>query len=459
MSFLHAVEFKVGALVLGVAGLIAFMSMKVSDDPALLSRTQRAWFLLPSASGLIKNSAVKSAGISVGSIKDIRLQDGLARIDIGVRSEVQLTTSAAVMVKANGILGDKYVEVYPGSQTDPPLESGAQILTVKDGGSLDGLISEVTDVTKSLKTVAAALQEAVMEDGTRKHVLGRIVKNIEVLTQDLSEMTSANKGKVNDIIDQVRDVTSTLDELINDDSDSGFKKTWKNSMVRIDHTLKNLDEVTTKVAKGEGTIGKLINDESTVDELNKTIEGINSMLGSADRLQLGVDFHADYLQSVSKTKSTIGIRIQPGLDRFYELGLIDDPAGVVTKERSVYNYNGGPDSTENTTKTYFNKTKFTAVFGKNFWDWSIKGGMIENAGGIGVAYHVIPKRLKFEVEAFDFSKTNLRASARLDLVYGLYLLGGINDSLDKNDARSGYLGAGLFLTNDDLKLLLAKAPL
>jgi len=39
---------------------------------------------------------------------------------------------------------------------------------------------------------------------------------------------------------------------------------------------------------------------------------------------------------------------------------------------------------------------------------------------------------------------------------GLYVNAGINDTLDKNGARSGYVGAGLYLTNDDLKLLLSK---
>jgi phospholipid/cholesterol/gamma-HCH transport system substrate-binding protein len=81
MGFLRMAEFKVGMLVVVVGSLIAFMSMQVSDDPSYLGRSRQAWFLLPNANGLIKNSAVKSAGIPVGVIKDIRLQDGQARID------------------------------------------------------------------------------------------------------------------------------------------------------------------------------------------------------------------------------------------------------------------------------------------------------------------------------------------------------------------------------------------
>ena len=137
MNFLKTPEFKVGILVVGIGALIAFMSMQVSDDPSYLGRSKKAWFLLPSAQGLVKGSAIKAAGIPVGVIKDIKLQDGQARVDVTVMSSVGLTRSAAVAMKSNGILGDKSVEVYPGMVGDPELEDGGQILNVKAGGGLD----------------------------------------------------------------------------------------------------------------------------------------------------------------------------------------------------------------------------------------------------------------------------------------------------------------------------------
>lgn len=460
MSFLSAVEFKVGAMVVAVASLIGYMSMQVSDNPTFLSRHQKAWFLIPDAAGLIKGSAIKSAGIPVGSIRGITLQDGQARVDIGVKSDVPLTTSAAVNIKSNGILGDKYIEVYPGSPKDPPLGDGAQILNIKNKGSLDSVVESVGEVTDSLKDVATKLKEAVSEDGTRNHVLGRIILNIETLTKDLSEMTQANKGKINDIIDQVRDVTGTLDELINDQSDKGFKKTWKNAMARIDSSLKNIDEITDKVNRGEGALGKLVSDENTAEDLQSAIAGLNNLVGSGDRLQMGFDFNGNYLQEVGATKSYIGVRLQPGLDRYYEIGLIDDPAGVVdTESFRQKTGNGDYSDTTTTEKTFYNKTKLTVTFNKNFWDWTIKAGLIESAGGAGLSYHLWRRKVSLGVEAFDFGHVNVRPSVRVDLTHGFYLTGGLSDALDKNNARSGYLGAGLFLTNDDLKLLMSGSML
>ena len=453
MNWLRAAEFKVGLLVIIVGSLIAVMSMRVSDDPSYLGRSKKAWFLLPNAGGLVKNSAVRSAGIPVGVIKDIRLQDGQARIDITVKSEVPLTTSAAIEIKAQGILGDSHVEVYPGSPTDAPLPDDAQIMNIKAGGSMENLMAQVGEVAASLKVVAKNLEEATTEDGTRKHILGRIVKNVETITQDLAQVTSENKDKIGDIVDEVHDITSSLREVMADNSDTGLKKTWS----RLAATMKNLDEITGKINRGEGTIGKLISDETTAEKVESAIDGVNDLVSGASRIETAFDFKTEYLGEVGNWKSTIGVKIQPGLDRYYYVAVVDDPAGVVETTRTQVSGSGGGSPADYTEKkTYENKLKLTLLFAKNFWDLTLKGGVIENGGGFGLDYYFFRRKLKATVEAFDFTRTNLRGSVSYYFYRGLYVDAGINDSLNKNDARSGFVGAGLYLTNDDLKLLLTK---
>ncbi len=436
------------------------MSMQVSDDPAFLSKKQKAHFLMPSATGLIRGSTVKSAGIPVGVIKDITLENGKARIDISLRSDVPLRTSAEVTIKSAGILGDKYVEVSQGAESDPPLPDGGQILNVQDQGSLDNVVAKIGEISGSLKKVSDNLAEAVSEDGTNRHILGRVIQNIEKLTGDLAQMTGENKDQVRDIVDQVHNITSTLDELINDDSDEGFKRTWKKTMARLDNTMKNIDEVTSKINNGEGTIGRLINDETTVEELNTAIQGVSGLLDQVSRVQTAFDFNASYLGEIGEAKTNIGIHIQPGLDRFYYIGIVDDPEGVVRNTNTlVTDPNTGTVITDvDERKTYRNRTKLTAYYAMNFWDFTIRGGIIENSGGLGLDYNFFRKKLRFSVEAFDFNEMSLRAYARYNLFWGLYLVGGVEDILDNHEMQSGYLGAGLFLTNDDLKLLLSRAP-
>ncbi|PIS10974.1 MAG: MCE family protein [Bdellovibrio sp. CG10_big_fil_rev_8_21_14_0_10_47_8] len=459
MNLLKAAEFKVGLLVVTVASLIAYMSMQVSDDPSYFGRSNEAWFMLPDAAGLVKGSQVKSAGIPVGIIKKISLQDGQARLDLSLKSDFKLYVSAAVEIKSQGILGDKHVAIYPGSPTDPPLAKGGQILNVKDKGSLDNVVAQIGEISSSLKGTAEALKEAVTEDGTRKHILGRIISNIEKLTQDISEITSENKGKVGQIVDRFNNITRSLDELLNDNGEDSLKSQLKRTVARMDSAMKNVDEITGKINRGEGTIGRLINDEETVEELNTAIDGVNGFLDTAGKTQTALDFHADYLGEIGKTKTTVGIKLQPGLDRYYYLGIVDDPAGVVEETDTTTITDGGPGSTTNEVKTYKNKVKFNALFAKTFWDLTVKGGLIENSGGVGFEYNIYRNKVIFSMDAFEFSSLNLRAQLQYNFWKGIYVLGGVSDALDKQQKRSNYFGAGLFLTNDDLKLLMTKMPL
>ncbi len=459
MNLLQAAELKVGLLVVTVASLIAYMSMQVSDNPSYFGRQGEAWFIMKDASGLVKGSQVKSAGIPVGIIKQISLQDGQARVDLSIKPDFKIYVSASVEVRSQGILGDMHVSLYPGSPTDPPLEKGGQILNVKTNGSLDNVISQVGEIAGTLKDTAQALKEATTEDGTRKHILGRIVSNIEKLTADLSDITAENKGKINQIVDQVNRVTKSLDEILNDPSGDSFKVQLKRTMTRLDSAMKNIDEISGKVNRGEGTIGRLINDEDTVEELNTAIEGVNSFLDTAGKTQTALDFHSDYLGEVGSMKTTVGIKLQPGLDRYYYLGIVDDPTGVVEETDTRTTTNGGPESNTNEVKTFHNKVKFNALFAKTFWDLTVRGGLIENSGGVGFDYNLYRNKLVYSMDFFELGDLNIRAQLQYNVWKGIYVLGGIQDAANNQKKRSNFIGAGLLLTNDDLKLLLTKLPM
>jgi phospholipid/cholesterol/gamma-HCH transport system substrate-binding protein len=129
--------------------------------------------------------------------------------------------------------------------------------------------------------------------------------------------------------------------------------------------MKNIEEITDKINSGKGTIGKLINDEKTVDELNTAIQGVSEFVGTASKTTTHLDFHTEYLGDVGEAKSYLGVRLQPGLDRYYELQIVDDPKGVV-KETTTETTTGGTTTVEDEKKTYKNKIKFTALFCKKF---------------------------------------------------------------------------------------------
>lgn len=460
MNLLKTAEFKVGLLVIGILALIGYMTIGVSEDPSYLGRSKTHWFLVDNASGLIKNSAIKMAGINVGVIKDIKLYQGKARLDITIDPEIKLTDKARIEIRAQGILGDRYVEVVMDPTPGEELKDGEQIVSVMDKGSLDAIMNQVGTLTGSLSEISETLKESMTGDGDDKSPVGRIISNLETLTGDIAEITSEKKDEMKDIVDNLHDITGEIKALIDDPSEEGFKASFaklNRGLARVDKITQNFEEVSDKLNSGKGTLGKLINDEKTVDELNTAIAGVNDFIGTASKTQMSFDFHTEYLSEADAAKTYMGVRIQPGLDRFYELGVIDDPKGKIEREIRDTSNNGGPVNTQDQTITYKNKVKFTALFAKNFYDFTVKAGLMENTGGIGFEYNLFYRKLRLSFDAFDFAadQPHLRAGIRYNLIHGIYLVGGGDDFAD-SDEVSGYLGAGIDLTNDDLKLLLSK---
>ncbi len=458
MNFFSAPEFKVGVLVLLVAGIIAGMALSVSSDSSYLGSKKNAWFLIDDASGLIEKSGVRMAGIRVGQIKKISLENGQAKIDMTLDGDVPITKSVRVEIRPNGILGDKHVELVAGDPRDPPLRSGEQILVVDDRASMDKVIAEVSKITQSLNTIALNIKAAT--EGDTDKPLGKIIANVERITTDLAEVTQGQKENISEILANLRDTTDTINELVNNDADDGLRATWDRTLTRIDKSLANVEAVTTKIAKGEGTIGKLINDETTVDNINNAVGGISQIFEQAQRLQTSFGVQSNYLMNSSGSKTFLTVQIQPGLDRYYEVGVVDDGIGQVENITSTTNSSTGITTTTQERRSYENRLKFNALFAKNFYDFTVKGGVIESRGGLAADYYMLKRKLKLSLEAFDFTNLNVRATARYNIVGGIYAAVGAENLAGQIPGRGvdNFVGAGLFLTNDDLKLLLTRMP-
>ena len=456
MNLLGTPEFKVGMFVVIVSVLVGAMSMRVSESPNFMGGTQRVWFQVDDAGGLIKKSPVNVAGIRVGMIEDIKLKNGKAIVELAIRPDVELSKSAKIEIRANGILGDKHVEIVPGSLNDPRLGNQDQIMVVEDNASIDRIVSEVSKITQSLGVVVDNIRDATEGDDTKP--LGKIVKNIEVLTSDLSVLVNDRKDEVAELIDHLNNITETLDEMINDQSEEGFQARFERSMGRLESALGNIDDISGKINRGEGTIGRLVNDEETVESLNTAIDGINNFIDAGTKIQTSFDYHSHVFTNVEGVRSYIGVRIQPGLDRFYEVAGTTAPDGLITQTSRTTIINGGvPIETVERNSNEF-ALRLTALFGKKFYNWSIKGGMIESRGGLGIEYNFLGNKARATVEAFDFQEPQVRGYLRYSFFKGLYVTGGQQFIWDQNgnDNATSFFGAGLFLTNDDIKTLLSR---
>ena len=102
-------------------------------------------------------------------------------------------------------------------------------------------------------------------------------------------------------------------------------------------------------------------------------------------------------------------------------------------------------------------SRFSAQLAKKFYDFQVRGGMIESSGGFGFDYTKGVVGVHFD--AFDFStrfgeRPHLKAWANLDLTKNFYLVGGADDIINRDTPGDWFVGVGFRLVDEDFKGLL-----
>lgn len=234
-------EAKVGILVLVGIILLFFMSFRVSRLERIRGESYTALF--PSVSGLVVSANVEVAGVPVGRVEEIGLEQGQAKVWMKI-GQVQLHTDAGATVKTHGVLGDKYIEINPGSPGAPVLPPGATIINAQSAPDMDQLFVSLESAAQGMAELGRSLQEAIGGEEGRM-AIKEIITNLNQASAGLREMVQGNKGKVDSIV-------------------------------------ANLEDITTKVKDGEGTLGKLMTDEKFYTEAEKTM---NKMQKAAEGVQ------------------------------------------------------------------------------------------------------------------------------------------------------------------------------
>ncbi|KAB2836932.1 MCE family protein, partial [bacterium] len=125
-------EAKVGVFVIVAIALLAYLTIDVSQLGWTPGGTYKIYTVMENAEGVSKKTPVQVAGIPVGTVSAITLTpDRKAKVEIELRRDVKLGDDVTAEVRTRGVLGDTYIEIFPGSPDAPPIEAGGVVGRVK----------------------------------------------------------------------------------------------------------------------------------------------------------------------------------------------------------------------------------------------------------------------------------------------------------------------------------------
>jgi phospholipid/cholesterol/gamma-HCH transport system substrate-binding protein len=477
----------IGLIILGIF-VIKIEDIPVGERGDRLEITAR----FPSVAGLDRKAAVRIAGVRVGKVETIALDASEAVLELSLDPNVQLHEGAWAQITSLGMLGDKYVEIIPGDPNAPLLPAGSE-LGGSTAPSFEDVMRVATEIGEDVKEVTEALRGSI--GGPEGELaIEEIVANIRDLTASLKVLIAENQANINATTANFRDFSATLrDEMpriaekLNTLTDQlnevvGENREDLNASMgnireltdRLQVSADNLNQITGKIASGEGSIGKLVNDETTVDNLNQTLDSIengvgtlNETLGRYRRYQLEVALRGEALASTDESRMAFGFDLWTTKNRFFRLEGVDMPYGRVRTDTQFVTTTYPDGSQESyleekirtSDKLGINAQVGYRVFPKTI----VRAGLIESAGGVGIDHSIkLGKRpLTMIFEAYDFGRefdegVHLKFEGRYFISRHIFLTAGWDDPL-VSEKSSVLFGGGITWNDEDIKYSLGLA--
>jgi phospholipid/cholesterol/gamma-HCH transport system substrate-binding protein len=302
-------EAKVGVFVIIGLVIFGYMSMKVGNLTLSTEKGYDIEVVFDSATGLAKDVSVEIAGVQVGKVQSISLKNGKALVVLRMNPGLIIRKDDIAIIRTRGILGDKYVEIKPGIMTSPPISPGERITLTAPITDMDVLMNTLGEVAVDIKALTNSLSNVI---GTERGEadLREIVQNIREVVVALNQTVQNNKEDFDKIVDNLTTFTGTLEDIgTNYKEDIGtIIRGAKSVTETMEPLVKNLTEISNKINQGQGSIGRLINEDDAIENLNQSLASLREI---TDRIKNGegtlgqLIAKDDSIQNLNKTLASL----------------------------------------------------------------------------------------------------------------------------------------------------------
>jgi len=320
----NTLETRLGLFV----ALVVFAAFLIINTVGGLDKFRRGLHvnaLFNTAHELKKGDSVKVAGVEVGRVEDVLLATNKVKVTMKLKpkyaKEGLVKTDSTATIKFTGLLGQNFVSLDFGSPSSPKAADGA-MLTSAEQPDLSAMMQKIDNVASGVEKLTGSFTGEKIDN-----LLGPFTDflkaNREPLTltianfQSISTQIAQGKGSVGRLIYDDTLYNSALASVTNlQDAASEIKLTIADARGLID-----------QAKSGQGTIGKLLNDDTlyrettlSMQSLSEILDKINSGQGSVGKLINDQEFYKNARLSLQKLdKATEGLEDQGPLS---VLGLV-----------------------------------------------------------------------------------------------------------------------------------------
>ena len=139
--FSKKAEMTVGLFMVGGIAALIYLSITLGNVTLFGSNYYSATAVFDSITGLRDGATVEIAGVQVGKVTGISLEDDMALVEMDILREVKLSDDSIASIRTKGVIGEKFNKLSPGG-SDEYIEDGGDIVDTESAISLEELISK-----------------------------------------------------------------------------------------------------------------------------------------------------------------------------------------------------------------------------------------------------------------------------------------------------------------------------
>jgi phospholipid/cholesterol/gamma-HCH transport system substrate-binding protein len=232
---------------------------------------------------LKQGDEVRMAGVKIGSIELTRLAGRRAEAVLRIDPKIEIKSDATASIVMAGLIGTNYIGIDLGTAGAPPLRDGAEIKTVVTP-DLNTIMADVGALGKKLESALGGISNTINGDGKTPGLFQKLDK----LVSDNGDSVTASMSNIRQVTDKLNKGEGTLGKLINDskmhDDLLASVGEIKAAAGQAKDFIANAQAIVDQVKAGKGTLGALVFDDKIGNDLRATTKDLREM---ADKIARG----------------------------------------------------------------------------------------------------------------------------------------------------------------------------
>jgi phospholipid/cholesterol/gamma-HCH transport system substrate-binding protein len=294
-------ELKVAFFFILAIGILiwGFNFLKGKD---LFSSERTFYTVYKNVGGLEQSNSIFINGVKVGSVSKVYFEksmNGDIIVELNLKNDFPIPSNSVSRIFSQDLMGSRGIEIILGDSPEMA-KSGDTLATDVEVSLKDAVNQQILplkikaeDLISSIDTMVVAIQGVFNKD-IRDELLTSVrsirhtFQNLESTTGELDTLVNTQAGRISHILYNLDAITNNLEQnsgqisaTLNNlatISDSLAQSNIPQIMANLDQTIANLASISSRIEKGEGTIGMLVNDDKLYKDLEKAVMELNSLV-------------------------------------------------------------------------------------------------------------------------------------------------------------------------------------